>query len=366
MQQGSTPTTRRLAALRQAMAQRGLDAFIIYERPNAFYFSGFACSNSLVVVGEKQAVFLTDFRYLEAAEAQIRELNVQRMTQNGSDELAQVLRQIKPKRIGFEGSVPCSRYMQYKSVVRGGKLEQAGELIGHLRQIKDSDEIACIAKNQKINEAVLRLALQQVSLGTSELDIRRQIRAEMNRRDVEEAFDTIAALGANTSLPHAVPSAQRAEEGEFLLLDMGVRRDHYHSDMTRTFCIGQPASPLQREIYSVVLEAQEAGLAALRAGIACREVDEKARQVIASAGYAEYFGHGLGHGVGLEIHEGPTLNPRSQQVLEEGMVVTVEPGIYLPGLGGVRIEDLVVVTRDGYENLTSAPKRFRSLRPEAR
>lgn len=181
---------------------------------------------------------------------------------------------------------------------------------------------------------------------------------------MEEAFDSIVASGPNSSLPHAVPTARRVRAGEYLLFDMGVKSGLYHSDMTRTVAVGK-ASARHREVYEIVLEAQQRALASIRAGVACRDVDAQARDYIAVAGYGEQFGHGLGHGVGLQIHEGPTLNPRSEQVLSEGMVVTVEPGIYIPGFGGVRIEDLVVVTKDGYRNLTSVPKQFKSITPVA-
>ena len=172
----------------------------------------------------------------------------------------------------------------------------------------------------------------------------------------EEAFSSIIAAGINSALPHAVPSNTRVAKNKFLLFDMGVKKNHYHSDMTRTVAVGEKLPVKAREIYSVVLEAQIAALGAVAPGVECKAIDKIARDIISAAGYGEYFGHGLGHGVGLEIHEGPTLNARSKDVLEPGMVITIEPGIYLPDLGGVRIEDLVVVTATGYRNLTKIPK----------
>lgn len=342
------------------MASQGLDAFIVFNRPNSFYFSGFACSNSLIVIGEKDAVFLTDFRYLEKATADIKGLEVLRTAQNGTTELGEILRLFGAKRVGFEGSIPYSRFVQFKKACGRRALQEAEELISRMRSVKDPEEIALIQKSQKLNEAVYRTVLRQVQVGMKEIDIRQGIRAEMNARYVEEGFDTIVASGPNSSLPHAVPSARRLRAGEYLLIDMGVKSSFYHSDMTRTV-VSSSATSRHEEVYFTVLQAQQQALASIKPGALCREIDAVAREVISQAGYGEYFGHGLGHGVGLEIHESPTLNPRSEQRLEEGMVVTVEPGIYLPGFGGVRIEDLVVVTSDGYKNLTSASKRFQTL-----
>lgn len=359
---GQEAAARRLEALRRRMGEAGLDAFVILDRANTVYFAGFPCSNSVTVVTEKSAFFLTDFRYLEKATAEISALEVRRMTQHGIDELSALLKALAVRRIGFEGTVSYNDYARLKKAAGRVRLEEASQLPLRLRAVKDEAEVELIAANQRTNEAIFRLALKAARAGVSEQELLRVIRTEMVRRGVEEAFDSIIASGKNSSLPHAVPTARRVREGEYLLFDMGVRSGLYHSDMTRTVVVGK-ASPRHREIYEIVLEAQERALAAIRPGAACREVDAQARNHIAQAGYGDYFGHGLGHGVGLQIHEGPTLNPRSDQVLEEGMVVTVEPGIYIPGFGGVRIEDLVVVTRDGYRNLTSVPKRYRSLAP---
>jgi Xaa-Pro aminopeptidase len=177
---------------------------------------------------------------------------------------------------------------------------------------------------------------------------------------VEEAFESIIATGKNSSLPHATAGKAKVRKGDYLLIDMGVKNKLYHSDLTRTACVGE-ASSRHREIYEIVQAAQLAALKKIRPGARCRDVDAAARELITEAGYGEEFGHGLGHGVGLEIHEGPTLNPRSEEILREGMVVTVEPGVYVPGFGGVRIEDLVVVSKNGYRNLTTLSKEFRLI-----
>lgn len=354
---------RRLQSLRRLMQAQELDAFIVLDRANTVYLTGFPCSNSVTVVGEKSAHFLTDFRYLERATTQISALEVGRMTQHATDELAALLKSLGARRIGFEGTISHNEFLKLKKAAGRAKLEEAGSLVAQLRMVKDQAEIELIASNQRLNETIFKQVLATAQAGVSERELLRAIRRTMVERDVEEAFESIIAGGPNSSRPHTVASSRRVRAGEYLLFDMGVRRGLYHSDMTRTVVVGK-ASARHREIYDVVLEAQLKALEAVRPGAACRDVDAAARDLITAAGYGDYFGHGLGHGVGLQIHEGPTLNARSEQVLEAGMVVTVEPGIYVPGFGGVRIEDLVVVTKDGYRNLTSVPKKFRSIQPE--
>jgi Xaa-Pro aminopeptidase len=342
------------------MVKAGLDAFLICDRHNSYYFSQFPCSNSIIIAGMDSAFFLTDFRYLEKASECIRDFEVRRMTQNATDELQAILRTLKSGRIGFEGDMSYNRFLQFGKALGTRRLVEMGSLVADLRAVKDNSEIAQIAENQKLNEKVLSRAIANLSLGEREDSIKRRIRLEMTERGVEEAFDTIVAAGEKSSLPHAIAGASKVRAGKYLLIDMGVKNQYYHSDMTRTFGVGK-VTTRHRQIYDVVLEAQQAALQKIRPGARCRDIDAAARGVIEKHGYGEYFGHGLGHGVGLEIHEGPTLNPRSESILRAGMVVTVEPGIYLPGFGGVRIEDLVVVTKSGYDNLTSAKKNFKTL-----
>jgi Xaa-Pro aminopeptidase len=342
------------------MRKQQLDGFLINTRINSLYLSEFPCSNSIVLVTRRQAFFLTDFRYMEKATREIRGFEVQRITQNATGELKELIRKLGLKRIGFEGGIPYEQFTRFKKAVGRAAFLEAGNLLRDLRAIKDQREIQQIARNQKLNEATCAAAFDQAAAGQTEGDIERFIQQTMLDRGVEEAFDTIVAAGKNSSLPHAVPGKARVRTGDYLLIDMGVKDHLYHSDLTRTACVGK-ASQRHQEIYQVVLAAQTAALKKIRAGAACKDVDAAARSLIAEAGFGEQFGHGLGHGVGLEIHEAPTLNPRSEEILREGMVVTVEPGIYVPGFGGVRIEDLVVVTKTGYRNLTRMDKTFRVL-----
>lgn len=350
----------RVKRLRKGMKRLGLDAFILADRHNSFYFSGFPCSNSVMLIAAGEQFFLTDFRYMEKARREIHHLEVRQVTQNGIAELKDLLRAAKPAKIGFEGRISYNQQLQFREAAGRAKLIEAGALPTELRAVKDEAEIKQIEDNQRLNERILQRALVTVRNGVTEQAIRAEILRELINEQVEESFGSIIAAGSNSSLPHAVPSRARVKDGQYLLFDMGVKRNFYHSDMTRTFAVGK-TSARHREIYEVVLEAQQRALNQLKPGASCRDVDAAARDYITERGYGEYFGHGLGHGVGLEIHESPILNPRTADVLREGMVVTVEPGIYVPGFGGVRIEDLCVITPTGYSNLTGFPKRYKSL-----
>ncbi len=352
---------RRLARLSAVLQREKLDAMVIHDRASALYFSGLPSSNSLAIVSPARSWFLTDFRYIEKAEAAVRHMTVIQAPQSFWSDVKPILAgALRAKRIGFEGSLPYAAYRALASAVGTRRLVEAGALPVSVRMIKEPTEIRAIADNQKLNESLYARAVKRARPGQSELRIQQDIRADMVGRGVEEAFETIVATGPNTSMPHATPSNRQLGDGDFLLLDMGVRSDSYHSDMTRVVVAGRP-TPRHRQLYALVLEAQERALATIRPGVECSAVDSAARDFLAAAGYGHNFRHGLGHGVGLEIHEEPRLNPSSRLLLEPGMVVTVEPGVYIPGFGGVRIEDLVVVTRTGFRNLTGASKRLRSI-----
>ncbi len=362
------PVNDRIARLRAAMEAEGLDALIISTLPNAYYFTGFDCSNPTLLITQNECVFLTDFRYAEAAQQDLPSpwRLVITSSAGGTKELDEFLQSLNAKRIGFEGSMSYDQFIRLKALVpQKTALIESGAIIRRLRAVKDSFELELIAKAQKRNEEVLASVLAIGDFASmTERELQKVIRREMIERGVEEAFPTIVAFNETSSRPHAVPGQKTLGPGfGVILVDMGVRENHYCSDMTR--CFGHGTHEKLRklgEIYAIVREAQEAALAAIRSGIPAREVDRCAREVISKAGYGQFFGHGLGHGVGIEIHEAPTLNPHSNDILETGMVITVEPGIYIPGLGGVRIEDLVVVEENGHRNLTSWPKDWQVLR----
>jgi Xaa-Pro aminopeptidase len=283
------------------------------------------------------------------------------MRQFGDSVFPGLLRERRIRKLGFEESQAWGAVQALAEGLKGVSLRPAGKLLSQLRMVKDSAEVQAIAQAQRLNESMQDAAFGWACRGgLSELQLQRRMRDFLADHNAVEAFETIVAGGRNSSLPHARPTSAVISAAHFLLLDSGAKQSHYHSDMTRTLVLGR-GTQRHREIYGIVLDAQKAALQTIRAGIPCRRVDAAARKVIDQAGYREAFGHGTGHGVGLEIHEGPRLNQTSKDVLEPGMVVTVEPGIYLPGFGGVRIEDLVVVTDKGHRNLTSADKDYREL-----
>ncbi len=359
---------KRLQSVRAAMGEKALDAFVVFTRPNAWYLSQFECTSSALIITDAAALLLTDFRYAEAAHRKLPSCWEPVIVHGGTlaSAVGAHLSRVSARTVGFEGQAPYDIYAQLaESLGEGTHLIESGNLLRELRSVKDPHEIELIARAQELNETVLRNALEEIRLrdqDLSELDVQRLIRHQMLEREVEEAFPTIVAANENSALPHAVPEGRSVGTADVLLVDMGVRLEHYCSDMTRTILrkgAHLEQTQLQaklREIFDVVQEAQQAALESVKSGIEARTVDAAARTVISKAGYGDFFGHGLGHGVGIEIHEAPTLNPHSTDVLRPGMVITIEPGIYLPGIGGVRIEDLVVVTESGYRNLTAFSK----------
>ena len=348
----------RVQRVQEALKRHKLSGLLIEGRENSFYLSGFPASASLILVTRKGAWFFTDSRYISLAEQQVSHMEVVLATQRAFTQVAEIVHKQKLQRLGFEESISFSSHKAMGDSFKGVDLIPAGSIVRDLRIIKSDSEQAVIARNQRLNQKIFKLAVEQVEAGQREIDVRNFILRQMIELECEEAFATILAAGANSANPHATPGKLKVKRGELLLFDMGVKKDFYHSDMTRTVAVGERLRPECAEIYEVVRQAQAAALKELGPGVPCKQVDAAARNLISDAGYGDQFGHGLGHGVGLEIHEGPTLNPRSSDVLAPGMVVTVEPGIYLPGIGGVRIEDLVVITENGYKNLTSISKQL--------
>lgn len=348
----------RIGKIQEELKRRKLGALLLEGRENSFYTSGFPASASIVLISPSKAWFFTDSRYFALAQAEISHMEVVLATQRAFTQVADVVKKERFRRIGFEESAPYSQVEGMKKAFADVELVPAGGIVRELRMVKSEAEIQVIRRNQSLNQRIYKKAVGLVEPGMLETDVRKSLLRLMIDEGVEEAFSTILAAGANSANPHAVPGKNRIKKGELLLFDMGVKRDHYNSDMTRTVAVGERLDPKCAEIYEVVRQAQAAAVRELGPGMPCKEVDAVARNIIVAAGYGDYFGHGLGHGVGLEIHEGPTLNPRSEDVLQPGMVVTVEPGIYLPGVGGVRIEDLLVITEDGAQNLTSVGKQL--------
>lgn len=336
------------------MGQKGLEAAWILSRENFRYLTGFAGEGSLFV-SKGKAVILTDFRYVEQAARESPGIPVVQTSGDYKveDALRDLTRELSVKAVAIERNLVTLD--QYDKLPRGVEYPALSGIPERMRRVKDEAELNAIRKASRIACQAFSEMLSVIRAGMTEKQVAIELNNHMLRLGSEqEAFSTIACAGVNGSLPHAVPSGHALQEGELLTLDFGAQVDGYKTDMTRTVAIGE-VSPQLRQVYEDVLAAQQLALQAVRAGAKCREVDFTARSYL-DARYPGAFGHGLGHSVGLFIHEQPQFSARSEDSLEAGMVMTVEPGVYLPGVGGCRIEDSVIVTEDGFENLIDAPK----------
>lgn len=349
---------KRIAELQNRLDE---NTVAIIESPeNRLYFTGFSSSLGYLVVSGERAVFLTDSRYIEAAQNRIVGAEVREFFSLAS--VKQVLCEIGSTRVVMQsGTTTVAASQSYKKAFDGFEVVFDGSLddiISDLRIIKDSSELDGIISAQRIAERAFDHVLGIIKEGMTEKQLALELDFYMLSNGADAlSFDTIAVSGKNSSLPHGVPSEKKIEKGDFITMDFGAVVNGYHSDMTRTVALGC-VSDEQKKVYETVLSAQKTALEGIRAGIKCCDADALARDIIKSAGYGEYFRHGLGHGVGVEIHEAPNLSPRSENTLKEGMIVTVEPGIYLPDKFGVRIEDMVCVSENGCANLTNADKRL--------
>jgi Xaa-Pro aminopeptidase len=340
----------RLAAL---VAGAELDLLLVTDLVNVGYLTGFGGTNGACICGPDRRLFFTDFRYTERAEAEVDEWEVITLT---TDWLAGLGEHLAGK-VGFEDdhlSVRTLRRLEEKladgveTVAAGGKVEK-------LRRVKDAGELSAIAAAAELSDEIWRWSLERGLAGRTEREVARAAEARMRELGADPSFPAIVASARNGALPHAEPGEREIGEGELVVFDMGAKLDGYCSDGTRTFATGEPGDEA-RAVYEVVREAQAAALGAVAAGATGKAVDGAAREIIDGAGHGERFGHGLGHGVGLEVHEAPGLSHRSEDTLAADEVVTIEPGVYLPGEFGVRIEDLVIVTEKGCRNLSGLSK----------
>ncbi|HEX8050893.1 MAG TPA: Xaa-Pro peptidase family protein [Solirubrobacterales bacterium] len=339
--------------LEQQLAERGLDRMLVTNLTNIRYLTGFTGTNGACVCGPGVRLLLTDFRYTERAEAEVEGWETVTISADWLGGIAERLQ----GRVGFEDDHVSVRLLEKlkEKLADGVELVAAGGRVEELRRVKDEGELALIEEASKLADAAWRWSLEQGFAGRTEREVARAVEAHIRELGGDPSFPAIVAAGPSGALPHAEPGERRIGRGELVVFDMGAAIDGYCSDGTRTFATGDPGEEATA-VYEVVREAQQASLDAIRPGVKGEDVDKVAREVIEAAGHGDRFGHGLGHGVGLELHEGPRLSLRSDDVLAPGEVVTVEPGIYLPGRLGVRIEDLVVVTEDGLRNLSSLPK----------
>jgi Xaa-Pro aminopeptidase len=334
-----------------------VDALLVTNLVNVRYLTGFTGSNGMAVVGPDVRRFITDFRYVEQAQAQVEGFEVERSPQDFNA----ALKGGWPKRafrLGFEDdTVSVRRHARLRELLPDRvELVAAGGAVEELRAVKDAGEIARIRAAAELADAVYGTVRAQGLVGRTEREVALAIENEMRRLGAEgPSFDSIVASAERGALPHAEPAAVPIARGTLVTLDIGARLDGYCSDCTRTWATGDLPDDLA-EAYALVRRAQEEALAAVRPGPSGREIDAVARDIISAAGHGEHFGHGLGHGVGMEIHEAPRLASTAEGALMAGNVVTVEPGVYLPGRGGVRIEDLVAVTKNGASVLSGTTK----------
>ncbi|AEE95962.1 M24 family metallopeptidase [Mahella australiensis] len=350
----------RMDKLRITMSQNGIDGCLLAKPPNVTYISGFTNNDAYAVITNDKQFLLTDFRYIEQAQHQAQEFEV--ILVNSGKLMSMLSDMIYDNNIHalwFEDSyITCAFYNKLSAELDGIEMIPMGDTMERLRAVKDEDEVSFIKQAAAIADKAFDAVLEYIKPGITEKQLAARLEYIIRDKGCEGvSFPSIVASGHHSSMPHAQPSDKPFEVGEFITLDFGGIYNGYCSDMTRTVVLGR-ASPEQRRIYDTVLEAQQTALEGIKAGMVCKDADALARNLIAAKGYGEYFGHSLGHGVGLEIHELPTLSPGADDMLQVNSVVTVEPGIYIPGMGGVRIEDLITV-RDGYiDDFTSSTKKL--------
>lgn len=337
-----------------------LDAMMLTAAPNRLYAAGFRSSAGMVLVTRKSAWFFTDSRYIEAAQRAVQDAQV-RLVDSAHSYTALAKEVIETEgitRLGFEDDrMSVASHEVYRKALPC-ELVGAGDRMDELRMVKDAEEIEKLLAAQKIAENAFTELLKEIRPGVTERQLAARLDYLMLTYGAEKpSFDTIVASGANGSKPHAVPSDKPVAEGEFITFDFGAMKDGYCSDTTRTVAVGFVTEEMRR-VYDTVLQAQLAGIAAAKAGVTGRQVDGAARDHIAAAGYGEYFGHGFGHGLGIEVHEAPTAAPSYDRPLPAGAVISAEPGIYLPGRLGVRIEDVIILTEGGSRNITGLSKEL--------
>jgi Xaa-Pro aminopeptidase len=347
--------------LRAALTEAGVDALLVTHLPNVRYLTGFTGSAAQLLVTADALVFTTDGRYRTQAAEQLGAAGVDAVVEIGAtgaaqrDALAVALG--ARTRLGLEAhAITWAHQRELADALADHEIVPTHGLVEQLRRVKEAGEVARIRLACAIADDALGALLPTLADGPTERDFALDLEVEMRRRGASgNSFDPIIASGPNAAKPHARPSTRRVERGELVVIDFGCIVDGYCSDMTRTVSVGDPG-PEARRVWDVVRESQWAGREAVRAGADCAAVDHACREVIVAAGWGDAFVHGTGHGVGLEIHEAPRVAASARDTLEVGAVVTVEPGVYLPGVGGVRIEDTVVVTSDGADPLTEFPK----------
>ena len=343
----------------QQLSAHGLDAMLVTSAPGEFYAAGFH-GEGMAVVTPAQTWYYTDSRYIEAAGQLVKDAQV------GMIRTGQTYRQLAQdivsaqgiRRLGFEDNyMSVAEYSQWKEEVRA-ELVPASEILDLLRMVKDEEELAAMKEAQRVTDEAFSEILNDIKPGVAECEIAAKLTYLMARKGAERnSFDPIVACGANGSKPHAIPSQALIQKGQFVTMDFGCVVGGYCSDMTRTVAVGQPTDEM-KYVYDTVLKAQLAGIAAAHGGVTGAEIHNIGAKIIADAGYGDYFGHGFGHSLGIEIPENPRFSPLWDKVIPAGACLSAEPGIYLPGKFGVRIEDVIMLTDDGCIDITRSPKEL--------
>lgn len=348
-----------IARIQQQLVEKQLDALLITDEKNQRYAVGFPFTDGAVVVTRERAYLLTDSRYIEAAEKAADPCITVQQFDARYPLMARIANALKENNVqrlgGEEQKLSYGAYQAYQKRL-GLEILPAQEILTTLRASKNEEEIACMIRAQRISEAALEETLHIIRPGMTEKEVMAELVYRMLRHGSEgNSFDPIVVTGKNTSMPHGVPGDTVIQNGDFITMDFGSLSGGYCSDMTRTVAVGS-ATEEMKNIYYTVLKAQLAGIAAARSGVPGKVIDGAARKVIEDAGYGEYFGHGFGHSLGLDIHEPPFAGPRGEAPMAENDLCSAEPGIYLPGKFGVRIEDVMIIRKDGAEVITKAPK----------
>jgi Xaa-Pro aminopeptidase len=339
-----------------------IDCLLVAEIMHVRYLSGFSGSNGMVLLAPPRAYFLTDFRYMVQSQKEVKDCTVVIADRELTSELPKLPVFSRKVRVGVEGAyVSLKLQARLKELLPKADFKPTENLIESLMMIKDSEEIRKIKKAVRISDQAFSDILDHLKPGVKEKDIALEMEYIMRSSGADGvAFETIVASGQRSSMPHGIASNRKLRKGDFVTLDFGASFQGYASDITRTIVLGK-ATAKQKKIYDIVFQAQRKACRSVKPGLACSRLDAVARDDIMKAGYGDNFGHGLGHGVGLVVHDQPVLNPRSSDTLREGMVVTIEPGIYIPNWGGVRIEDDVLVTSSGGQILSRSPRDLLEL-----
>lgn len=338
------------------MKNEGLDAFYINSTANVSYFLGTKGDDCSLYITQNKAYIITDFRYLEMAKS-LKHLELCLTDTNNT--LISIISSFKDNVLGIEKEyLSLKAYLSFKENLSGVILKPVSGLVESLREVKDEEEIECTKKACSIADDAFKYILGVIKPGLTEIECATELEYYMKKHGAEDkSFDTILISGSKTSMPHGVPNSDVIHNNCFVTIDFGCKYHGYCSDMTRTIALGNVSSEM-KEIYDIVYKAQNAACEGIKAGLKGSEIDKISRDIITKAGFGEYFGHGLGHGTGLEIHEIPRYSPSYDLEIKENSIVSIEPGIYLPGRFGVRIEDLALVTKNGIINFVTAPKEL--------